>query len=65
MHIRPGIGTAEAVPYTDEVRSARRRGTAVPRFPVEACRRINSAEVHLVVLIVFVAAFMARDAWLF
>jgi putative membrane protein len=47
------------------VRSARRRGGALPRFSVEACRRINSAEVALVVTIVFVAAFMARGAWLF
>jgi len=47
------------------VRSARRRGTALPRFPVEAYRRINSAEIVLVVAIVFAAAFMARGAWLF
>ncbi len=47
------------------VRSARRRGAAMPRFPVEAYRRINTAEVVLVVSIVFVAAFMARGAWLF
>jgi putative membrane protein len=47
------------------VRSARRRGGALPRFSVEAYRRINSAEVALVVTIVFVAAFMARGAWLF
>jgi hypothetical protein len=47
------------------VRSARTRGTALPRFSVEAYRRINSAEVILVVTIVFVAAFMARGAWLF
>jgi putative membrane protein len=47
------------------VRSARKRGTALPRFSVEAYRRINAAEVVLVVTIVFVAAFMARGAWLF
>ena len=47
------------------VRSARRRNAALPRFPVEAYRRINSLEVALVVAIVFVAAFMARGAWLF
>jgi putative membrane protein len=47
------------------VRSAQRRGAALPRFPVGAYRRINSAEVVLVVAIVFVAAFMARGAWLF
>ena len=47
------------------VRSARRRHAALPRFSVEAYRRINSAEVVLVVAIVFVAAVMARGAWLF
>jgi uncharacterized membrane protein len=47
------------------VRSARRRATAVPQFSVETYRRINSAEVALVVAIVFVASFMARGAWLF
>ena len=57
----------ELTPMTTfiRVRSARRRGMALPRFSVEAYRRINSAEAHLVVLIVFVAAFMARGAWLF
>jgi uncharacterized membrane protein len=47
------------------VRSARRRDAAMPRFSVETYRRINTAEVVLVVAIVFVAAFMARGAWLF
>jgi putative membrane protein len=47
------------------VRSARRHGAQLPRFPVEAYRRINSVELVLVVLIVFVATFMARGAWLF
>ena len=47
------------------VRLARRRSTTLPRFSVEAYRRINSAELVLVVAIVFVAAFMARGAWLF
>ena len=47
------------------VRSARRRSTALPRFSVEAYRRINTAEIVLVVAIVFAAAFMARGAWLF
>jgi putative membrane protein len=47
------------------VRAARRRGQPLPRFRVEAYRRINSAEIALVVTIVFVAAFMARGAWLF
>src|ERR1700730_16131179 len=35
------------------VRSARRGGTALPRFSLEAYRRINSADVALVVAIVF------------
>ena len=47
------------------VRTARRRGTALPRFSVEAYRRINTGEIVLVVAIVFAAAFMARGAWLF
>ena len=47
------------------VRSARRRHATLPHFPVEAYRRINSAEMALVGAIVFVAAFMARGAWLF
>jgi putative membrane protein len=47
------------------VRTARRHGTPLPRFSVEAYRRNNSVEVVLVVVIVFVAAFMARGAWLF
>jgi putative membrane protein len=47
------------------VRTARRRGTALPRFSVEAYRRINTTETVLVVVIVFAAAFMARGAWLF
>jgi putative membrane protein len=47
------------------VRSAQRRRAALPRFSVEAFRRINDAELALVVAIVFVAAFMARGAWLF
>ena len=47
------------------VRTARGRGTALPRFSVDAYRLINTAEVVLVVAIVFAAAFMARGAWLF
>jgi putative membrane protein len=47
------------------VRAARRRGAPLPRIPVDTYRRINSAELALVVAIVFVAAFMARGAWLF
>jgi len=57
----------ELTPMTTfiRVRTARRRGSALPRFSVPAYRRINTAEVVLVVAIVFVAAFMARGAWLF
>jgi putative membrane protein len=47
------------------VRTARRRNQPLPTFPLEAYRRINAVEVGLVVTIVFVAAFMARGAWLF
>lgn len=47
------------------VRKARSQGATVPRFPIELYRRINAAELALVVTIVFVAAFMARGAWLF
>jgi uncharacterized membrane protein len=47
------------------VRSARGHGTALPRFSVDTYRRINAAELGLVVTIVIVAAFMARGAWLF
>jgi putative membrane protein len=47
------------------VRAARKRGTALPGFSVETYRRINTVEIALVVTIVFVAAFMARGAWLF
>jgi len=47
------------------VRTALARGAALPEFPLGAYRRMNSGEVALVVAIVFVAAFMARGAWLF
>ena len=47
------------------VRAAQRRGSPLPRVPVDSYRRINTAELALVVGIVFVAAFMARGAWLF
>jgi len=47
------------------VRAARRKGLPAPSFPLETYRRINSAELGLVVAIVFAAAFMARGAWLF
>jgi len=45
------------------VRSARRRHLPLPVFSTEAYRRINSAEMALVVALVVVAAFMARAAW--
>jgi putative membrane protein len=47
------------------VRRARARGAALPRVPVDTYRRINHAELLLIVLIVFAAAFMARGVWLF
>lgn len=47
------------------VRAARRRGTPLPSFSQAAYGRINHAEMMLLVVIVFVAAFMARGAWLF
>jgi uncharacterized membrane protein len=47
------------------VRTARRHGAALPEFPIDTYRRINAVEVALVVFIVFIAAFMARGAWLF
>ena len=47
------------------VRSARSRGAALPVVRVVAIRRINAIEFGLVITIVFVAAFMARGAWLF
>ena len=37
----------------------------LPNFSAAMYRRINTAEMGLVVAIVFVAAFMARGAWLF
>jgi putative membrane protein len=46
-------------------RIARRQGLPPPSFPVALYRGINAIEVALVVLIVFVAAFMARAAWMF
>lgn len=57
----------ELAPMTTfiRVRRARTRGMALPRFSVEAYRRINAVELALVVAIVFVAAFMARGVWLF
>ena len=47
------------------VRKARRERAAMPRFSIEAYRQINAVELALVVTIVFVAAFMARGAWMF
>jgi putative membrane protein len=47
------------------VRAAPKRGTALPAFPLDTYRRINTVEAALVMAIVFAAAFMARGAWLF
>lgn len=47
------------------VRSARHRGVALPRFPVETYRRINSIEIGLVIAIVVAASLMARAVWMF
>ena len=46
-------------------RMARRQGLPPPNFPLDLYRGINAIEVTLVVSIVFVAAFMARAAWMF
>jgi putative membrane protein len=61
------VFTLESAPMMTfiRVRRARSQGVAVPRFSIEAYRRINAVELALVVAIVFVAAFMARGAWLF
>ena len=57
----------ELTPMTTFIRAriARRRGAPPPPFSVETFRRINAVELRLVIAIVFVAAFMARGAWLF
>ena len=47
------------------VRNARAKRTALPYFPLDTYRRINAAELALVITIVFMAAFMARGAWMF
>jgi putative membrane protein len=61
------VFTLESAPMMTfiRVRRARSQGVAVPRFSIEAYRRINAVELALIVAIVFVAAFMARGAWLF
>jgi putative membrane protein len=57
----------EIAPMTTfiRVRAARRRQAAPPAFPLAAYRRINTAETALTILIVLVAAFMARGVWMF
>ena len=45
-------------------RSAHRRREPMPQFPIAIYRRINAIETALVIVIVFVAAFMARGAWM-
>lgn len=47
------------------VRTARRRREPLPSFSAGEYRRINTIEVALVVMIVFVATLMARGAWMF
>jgi putative membrane protein len=47
------------------VRQARRKHAELPRYPIDLYRRINAVELALVVVIVFVAAFMARAVWMF
>ena len=47
------------------VRAARRRGQAPPPLPLARFQRVNAIESALVIVIVVVAAFMARGAWLF
>ena len=47
------------------IRAARGRGRPLPPFSAEKLRRINHFEAVLLVAVVFVAAFMARGAWLF
>jgi len=46
------------------VRQARGRRALPPSFPLETFQRINHVELALIIVIVFVAAFMARGAWL-
>jgi len=57
----------ELAPMTTfmRVRAAQRRGMAPPEFSVDAYRPINTAETVLVVVLVQIAALMARGAWLF
>ena len=47
------------------VRIARKQARPLPQFSADTYRRINQAEMILIVAIVTVAAFMARGAWLF
>jgi putative membrane protein len=47
------------------VRAARRGGQPPPPLPLATFQRINAVEVALVIVIVVVATFMARGAWLF
>jgi putative membrane protein len=61
------VFTFEQAPMMTFIRArrARSQGAAMPRFPIDAYRHINTIELALVVTIVVVAAFMARGAWLF
>lgn len=47
------------------VRGALRRGVAPPPLPLARFRRVGAVETAVVIIIVFVAALMARGAWLF
>ena len=47
------------------VRAARKRHAELPRFNVQTYATINTVEIAIVTTIVFVAALMARGAWLF
>ncbi len=57
----------ETVPMVTfvRVRIARRRAAQPPEFSVPTYLRINRIELALVIVIVVVAAFMARGAWMF
>jgi putative membrane protein len=46
------------------VRIAARRGSPPPALSLTMLRRISAIEAALIIIIVFVAAFMARGAWM-
>jgi putative membrane protein len=67
MALFAGVFLLELAPMVTfiRVRIARGKGVSPPPFPIDLYRRINVAELGLVVTIVVVAAFMARGAWMF